>query len=152
MSDARPTTGLILTIAPELRPSDFHYHEAALVDGDRVWVICTEGVGKEVTDESPVTGRDGKVFTRTDIIALLADGTERETRPLESWIRTFGARLEGNFHLWFRTLMVGTGQRFEAECGEWFLSSVEVAPHEQSCRWCHESTDDYDELLDTVVA
>lgn len=103
MSDRR-ITGHTLTVVPELRIDDFCYHEAAIAYGDRVWLICTEGVGVEVTDEKPAVGRDGKMFTRADVLALLADDTERETRPLESWIRTFGARLEGNFHNWSRRL------------------------------------------------
>lgn len=138
MTATRPTTGHVLTIVPELRESDFHYHEAAVVYGDKAFVICTEGVGREVTDERPTTGRDGATFTRADIVALLADGTERETRPLEDWVRTFGARLESNFYIWHRALDLVRDGLVEAECGEAVAPTAKDG-HEAACEWCAEA-------------
>lgn len=136
MSDTRPTTGHTLTVLPELRPTMGHFHEAALTYRGRVWMICTEGVGREVTDETPATGADGIVYSRTAILELLADGTDRETRPLESWVRTFGARLEGNFHLWERRLTIARDDLHESECGETFPTADDAAAHAVHCLYC----------------
>jgi len=147
----RPTTGHVVTVTPELRVSDFYYHEAAITYRDRVWTICTEGVGVEVTDDKPVTGRDGKMFTRTDILALLADGTERDTKPLETWIRTFGARLEGNFHLWSRRLDIARDDLHEAECGDTFPTADDAAAHAVHCVYCNADDEAWDEPAEPTL-
>jgi len=140
----RPETGHVLTIAPELRYSLDSYHEAAIVYRDRVFVICTEGVGQEVTDDKPLASGFGETMTRREGIALLADGTERETRPLESWVRNHNDRLQGNFHLWKRNLDLARDDLHEAECGDTFPTADDAAAHAVHCAYCNADDEAWD--------
>jgi hypothetical protein len=137
MSDTRPTTGHVLTHLPILRRDDMSdYHYAAITYRGRVWVICTEGVGWEVTAETPWTPGDGREFSVARVLELLAAATA--DKPLETWIRSFGSRLESNFHTWERTLGMARDGKVEAECGDLVLPGEKDA-HEAACRWCEDA-------------
>lgn len=92
-----------------------------------LFAICTEGVGFEVTEEEPLTlefhgnyvARDeetGEIkpnVTKFDVMPFgsydlipqdLLDYPVAEEKDLADYVRTFGARLEDNFWLWFKEL------------------------------------------------
>jgi hypothetical protein len=91
-----------------------------------VFAICHEGVGFEVSDEEPLElefhgnylsrNEDGVVqanVTTFDFMPFgsysitpedLAEYPIKETVDLADFVRTFGARLENNFWLWFDEL------------------------------------------------
>lgn len=137
----RPTTGHVLTHIPALREQDSmtDYHYAAITYGGRVWVLCTEGVGWEVTAETPWAPGDGREFSITRMLELLAaPRTAEAAKPLETWIRSFGSRLEGNFHTWSRRLDMARDGKVEAECGD-LVTPGEKDAHEAACRWCDDA-------------
>lgn len=87
---------------------------------DKSFIICTEGVGWEFSHAKPFTmwvsplwvdPEDGKTVggmsTASTPIYLHPDEVRRATSDVEvdlaDFVRTFGSRLEGNFHLWHRT-------------------------------------------------
>ena len=82
--------------------------------GDRLYVIGSEGVGYEVTEESPLEinfhGRKESSFSMFPVVAATLSPAEVRDLPtgeqvdLADHIRTFGGRLEDNFRLWYRTL------------------------------------------------
>jgi hypothetical protein len=84
--------------------------------GDRLYVICQEGVGWEVDDDRPLelglyADNPGYIsimpsyqlkLTPAEVRELVTD-TEVD---LADHVRRFGARLETNFWVWHRTLSV----------------------------------------------
>ena len=88
--------------------------------GDDLYVLNTEGVGKSdpLTDEDPfivslyrhweatfeIIPSYQARLTRTDLLAMPINADGVEGVPLEKFIRTFGDRLEQNFHVWHRVL------------------------------------------------
>lgn len=86
----------------------------------RVFLICTEGVGYEVTedggvefefhgnyttDEPNVTKFDFMPFASIELSkAELLEYPVAEEVDLADHVRSFGARLEDNFWLWFKEL------------------------------------------------
>lgn len=81
----------------------------------KVYGICSEGVGWEVTDEErlviDVHGSNETSFSmfpvacikmgKAEVLAACEGGEEVD---LADWVRAFGDRLETNFGIWFRTL------------------------------------------------
>lgn len=133
-STPRPTTGHTLVLAPELRQRRDGFHEATITYRDRVFVICSEGVGNEVVDGKPWNA-GGIAYTRQQILNI-ATTPGRDTVQLEDWIRQFGDRLEGNFHLWNRTLTIARDDLHEAECGDLLATAAAKDEHEPGCKWC----------------
>lgn len=91
-----------------------HTPYAAAEVGERLYVVCHEGVGWEVTEDEPLelplhvrTPSGFSIFPRWN--AMLSPSEVRLARTeeevdLADLVRTFGARLEANFWLWHRTL------------------------------------------------
>jgi hypothetical protein len=87
-----------------------------------VYALCAEGVGSKsaITDDNPLevdlfTPNGGWPFgvlklNDTELIML---PTQREV-PLEDFIRTFGARLEGNYYTWLRHFQTNKPMAAEA--------------------------------------
>jgi hypothetical protein len=80
----------------------------------RLYVVCHEGVGWEVTDDRPLevdvyAKRPGHMSIMPSFVAKLSPAEVRElatdqTVDLADHVRQFGARLEGNFWSWHRRL------------------------------------------------
>ena len=87
----------------------------AVAEKDGVmYVICNEGVGWEITDEDPLildlyphTGNSFGIFPVMSASLKPEDVRNRTSEAevdLADHIRTFGARLESNFHQWYGVL------------------------------------------------
>lgn len=97
--------------ATEMRVGNEPY--AVMEVGGRLYVVCNEGVGWEVTDESPLEvdlypqygpGSFG-IFPAMEATLKPSEVRARATGEmvdLADLIRTFGARLEDNFWTWHR--------------------------------------------------
>lgn len=76
--------------------SDTNYYEvtSALVQdvNGQGYLICTEGVGKAITQEE------------YDRLSHTVTGQQID---LADFIRTFGSRLEDNYHFWYNRLTLG---------------------------------------------
>lgn len=80
---------------------------AAVEHGDRLYAVCVEGVGYEVTEAQPLEldlykETPGHISIIPSFRALLSPADVRdlitpEEVDLADHVRTFGARLEGNF-------------------------------------------------------
>jgi hypothetical protein len=68
------------------------------------YVLCTEGVGWEVTEDRPlIVDTFGGEYTLT--LAEVRERAERGTdTDLADFVRTFGARLDSNFYGWHRRI------------------------------------------------
>lgn len=96
--NARRTSPYMVTHIPVLSESAMDYRYAVWTNGERMLVVCTEGVSWEVTDDKPwkVAGIE---CTRDGIDSMIAkDLGAQVTVSLDRWIRSFGSRLESNFH------------------------------------------------------
>jgi hypothetical protein len=88
-------------------------YAAAEVDG-RLYVVCVEGVGWQVDENTPLSvpihaSSPGHVSMMPRWVAELSEREVRERMTgqpvdLADLIRTFGGRLEDNFRIWHRTL------------------------------------------------
>lgn len=70
----------------------------------KTYVICTEGVGWEVTPDRPLfvdTWSGGYDMPLSEVVDRAAHG---EDVDLADHVRTFGSRLESNFHMWSRRI------------------------------------------------
>lgn len=91
----------------------FGPYATAEVDG-KLYVICNEGVGWEVTDEEPLeldlyVKKPGTISIVPSLRATLSPAEVREHATgekvdLADHVRRFGARLESNFWAWLDTL------------------------------------------------
>ena len=101
-----------------LRDSDQVFPMAVVQTKGGIATICSEGVGWMENQFGELTiqvYRDGFItyleVPTVFVVGALANGTEVE---LADFIRTFGARLDNNFHIW-KNQIEGIPQVFEME-------------------------------------
>ena len=97
----RLASPFMVTVLPILSQNANDYTYGVLTDGEKVLVICTEGVSWEVTDEKPwvmeyPSGEDFGI-SRESLISLVCEG--ENVVSLDKFVRSFGARLECNYRL-----------------------------------------------------
>lgn len=77
------------------------YEYALATAGADTYVICSEGVGWKVSDSEPLTVDrwNGAAYDMplTEVLHRADNGTDVD---LADFVRTFGSRLESNFHAW----------------------------------------------------
>jgi hypothetical protein len=94
-----------------------HAPFAVAEHGGRMYVVCHEGVGWEVTDDDPLVidiyvapPSHIAIVPKYQATLTPAEVREAATGPdtdLADLVRTFGSRLESNFWMWHRTLTGG---------------------------------------------
>jgi hypothetical protein len=113
---------------PDCYNAKIYGGKTAVAEKDgKLFMICTEGVGYEVTDEEPAYFEfHGNYVIRDEETGEIVSGKESfdfmpfaevtktpaelmsypvvEEVDLADFIRSFGARLESNFWLWFKEL------------------------------------------------
>lgn len=131
--DMSSLEGSALKMRQEMKPDCY---EARIYGGEiavardsngTLYAICTEGVGYEVTKESPMELLfHGSYRLRDEETGEITSGSHsfdmmpfasielgpdellaypvKEEKDLADFVRSFGARLEQNFWLWFNTL------------------------------------------------
>jgi hypothetical protein len=93
----------------------FGFGPYAMAEADgKLYVVCHEGVGWEITDEDPLhlgvyVNKPGYLAIAPEYMVHLAPEEVRacattEQIDLADLVRRFGARLEQNFWLWHHTL------------------------------------------------
>lgn len=112
-------------VNPEITGVSFGPQWAIAFDAhDHLHAICDEGVGYEITDDSPleipvywsIATENGQrscivpcanlTLSIDEIVEMQEKGDDGKPRlvPLGDWIRTFGARLDANYETWRRIL------------------------------------------------
>ena len=102
-----------------IKDSDQVFPMAVVQTKDGIATICSEGVGWKMSEIGELTiqiyNSDGFISyvdaPAVFVIGALTSGTEVE---LADFIRTFGARLDNNFHIW-KNQIEGIPQVFEME-------------------------------------
>lgn len=80
------------------------YGYALAVSAGKVYVICTEGVGWEVTSDRPLFVDSMAGGYELPLAAVMAAASLGKTVDLADHIRTFGSRLDSNHYQWHARL------------------------------------------------
>lgn len=102
MSRNRGTVVRTLTL-PDGKPAPIMRYALGTVGSD-VYVICSEGVGWRITEDSPLYVQSmsgGYELSLAEVFTASVHGTDVD---LADHIRTFGSRLDSNHYEWFHRL------------------------------------------------
>lgn len=100
---SRKASRFYVTPVPAMSDTRHGIHAGLVTDGVRVFLICTEGVGWEITDddkwEITMENGDERVWDPAQAISEM-NKSEHEPMRLDKWVRVFGSRLDSNVYLW----------------------------------------------------
>lgn len=102
MSDRKPSALTLSLLEIDAAHNDF-MSWAGIRAGAQFYVVCTEGVAYNITDYSDEKLDQYFGQTFAELASAIDDQTYGTVKP-EDFIRTFGSRLESNYHAFCYTV------------------------------------------------